>query len=1045
MTDQIASITLRADVSDLKTASNELDKLGQAAAGAVDKADDLNSVFRAGAESAKQGSEGIKEQQNALKGLLENIDPVTKALNRLDEQQEALRKFQSKGFLDTDTFQSYNKILDDTRLRLTDTGEAAAKAQAALAATQAAEKQSAALKNLLGSIDPTIRAFNSLDDQHAQLVAHFEAGRINGAQFEHFNTILNQTRERLSSVADVLPEALSRQEAAARRAGISVGQYSAAMRTLPAQFTDIATQLAGGQSPFLILLQQGGQIKDQFGGVKGALTGVGDYLRTLIGFVNPLTLSLAGLTVGAGALAVAWYKGSQEASEFNKQLILTGSYTGKTAADLANMAERIGGSSGKIAASTQALSAALATGSFKGNALEVVAASAVAMQSATGQAIDKTIADFKRLADDPVKASIALNEQYHYLNATIYDQIVALQKQGDATGAAKLAVDTYANAMKTRSSQIKENLGDIERLWKAIKDSAASAWDQMLNVGRQVTPEDTLKGLRERLKAQQETLNTLQNSATASPDYGFGRQSSNFQDAAAAQRRKDQEALVASTKSQITALEKTLALESDISAAKAKAAEDNQRDLEASQRRNANLEQYETNAMKRAAELKKLAADRSRYSEAEYQMVKAGIEKRYADAKTPKTPAVKIDTGTRSLDSTNAETLSLQAQLKTLQEHRDINDVISQQRKQQWDLISKFSILEEASKTRTLSKDEQALLTTKDRALAQAEVNAGLGDQIAIQERLNKLQDNSQKYVTQMSEKTAALRDSAGLSGRQAQRLREEAQLRQGWLNSGGKLEDAGYEKELAALRNYYAEEDKLRGDWKAGAISGWNEYLDVATNTYDAVKNVANSTLTGLSDMLTSLMTTGKASVKEFGKSMLKMIVEVTNRLMVAYAVQAAMGWISGSASGGSTPGGAYANAASNVTFNAKGGVYDSPGLSKYVNGVYDSPQYFTFQGASKFAKGGVFAEAGEEAIMPLTRDSAGRLGVRAQGGGGVAPVINTTINVDAGGSATAHTSSSGDPMGRVLADEMQNAALQVVQKHLKPGGLIYNFSKGR
>jgi hypothetical protein len=30
-------------------------------------------------------------------------------------------------------------------------------------------------------------------------------------------------------------------------------------------------------------------------------------------------------------------------------------------------------------------------------------------------------------------------------------------------------------------------------------------------------------------------------------------------------------------------------------------------------------------------------------------------------------------------------------------------------------------------------------------------------------------------------------------------------------------------------------------------------------------------------------------------------------------------------------------------------------------------------------------------------------------------------------------------------LADEMQNAALQVIQKHLKPGGMIYNFSKGR
>ena len=176
----------------------------------------------------------------------------------------------------------------------------------------------------------------------------------------------------------------------------------------------------------------------------------------------------------------------------------------------------------------------------------------------------------------------------------------------------------------------------------------------------------------------------------------------------------------------------------------------------------------------------------------------------------------------------------------------------------------------------------------------------------------------------------------------------------------------------------------------------------------------------------------------------MLKMILQITNQLLVAYTVQAAMGWISGGSKGGSTPGGSYANAAAGLTFNAKGGVYDSPGLSKYVNGVYDSPQYFTFQGASKFAKGGVFAEAGAEAIMPLTRDSAGRLGVRAQGSGGMAPVINTTVNVDAGGSATVQSSSSGDAMGRALADEMQNAALQVIQKHLKPGGMIYNFSKG-
>lgn len=212
--------------------------------------------------------------------------------------------------------------------------------------------------------------------------------------------------------------------------------------------------------------------------------------------------------------------------------------------------------------------------------------------------------------------------------------------------------------------------------------------------------------------------------------------------------------------------------------------------------------------------------------------------------------------------------------------------------------------MDEAAKTRALTAQEKSLLSSREAILNAAKVVDQKNKEVEAQQKINGLAQQANKYVTQMSEKTSALRDSAGLSSRQTQRMMEEAQLRQGWLNGGGKLEDAGYEKELAALRKYYAEEDKLRGDWKAGAVAGWNEYLDAATNTYDAVKNVASSTLTGLSNMLTELMTTGTASVKEFGKSMLKMILEITNQLIVAYTVQAAMGWISGGSKGGSTPG---------------------------------------------------------------------------------------------------------------------------------------------
>ncbi|EOG7146732.1 phage tail tape measure protein [Enterobacter hormaechei] len=1051
MTDQIASITLRADVSDLKTASNELDKLGQAAAGAVDKADDLNSVFRAGAESAKQGSEGLKEQQNALKGLLENIDPVTKALNRLDEQQESLRKFQAKGFLDTDTFQAYNKILDDTRLKLTDTGEAAARAQAELAATQAAEKQSAALKNLLGSIDPTIRAFNSLDEQHAQLVAHFEAGRINGAQFEHFNTILNQTRERLSGVADVLPEALSRQEAAARRAGISVGQYSAALRTLPAQFTDIATQLAGGQSPFLILLQQGGQIKDSFGGLSPMLqalrdalfgfneesretsesaAGISDAAEGLNntseaaeklgragGLLNTFNLAIAG-TVGLLALlAGAAYSSSQQFDNVARSLILMGGAGFSSMQQLNDAAKAVADNAGaSLAESVDTLVQLNDTGKYTADQMSKIAKSILAMGDA-GLDTKAALADFSRLASDPIKALASLNQQYGFVDEAMMKHIITLEKTKGKTAAANEAITLFADTMEDRSNKIVEATDNIGQAWNGIKAFSSDIFGQIgVTVrawGNQII--DIFELVKASIKDLFLNITSLDAKFTGT---------------------------IAGWAEKIPgggALANFLGM--DVEAMK-KAGDEADKEIEANKKRYNELWKRVTDPNAQAKYEREARGSTVAGEGGTSRESRDAVSKLAQDsAKKTKEAKATLEAGDRTLENYRAQARTLTETLETLRQTGETHAKNTEFSKQQ----SRFAELDEAAKTRALTAQEKSLLSSREAILNAAKVVDQKNKEVEAQQKINGLAQQAKKYVTQMSEKTDALRDSAGLSSRQTQRMMEEAQLRQGWLNGGGKLEDAGYEKELAALRKYYAEEDKLRGDWKAGAVAGWNEYLDAATNTYDAVKNVASSTLTGLSNMLTELMTTGTASVKEFGKSMLKMILEITNQLIVAYTVQAAMGWISGGSSGGSTPGGSYANAAAGLTFNAKGGVYDSPDLSKYVNGVYDSPQYFTFQGASKFAKGGVFAEAGAEAIMPLTRDSAGRLGVRAQGSGGMAPVINTTVNVDAGGSATVQSSSSGDAMGRALADEMQNAALQVIQKHLKPGGMIYNFSKGR
>lgn len=96
-----------------------------------------------------------------------------------------------------------------------------------------------------------------------------------------------------------------------------------------------------------------------------------------------------------------------------------------------------------------------------------------------------------------------------------------------------------------------------------------------------------------------------------------------------------------------------------------------------------------------------------------------------------------------------------------------------------------------------------------------------------------------------------------------------------------------------------------------------------------------------------------------------------------------------------------------------AKGGVFESPSLSAYSSGVFNTPRTFAF------AKGaGIFAEAGPEAIMPLRRGSDGRLGVTVQGAAAAAPSVQfaptNVFNIDARSDRAAILAD----MGRVTAE---------------------------
>lgn len=260
--------------------------------------------------------------------------------------------------------------------------------------------------------------------------------------------------------------------------GVSAKQTSAALRGVPAQFTDIVTALQGGQAPLTVFLQQGGQLKDMFGGAGAAAKALGGYV---LGMINPLTIGAAAL----GAIAYGYNKGATESQAFERTLINSGNAAGTTAAQLGQMAgaiDRMGGATSGLAA--EALNEMAASGKVGAANLQRFTQAAIELERSGGQAIQKTVEAFADLGRDPLKASLKLNESMNYLTRSTYEQIKSLEDQGRATEAAKLAQETYANTLAERVPLMEQQLGYVERAWRGVKDAAKSAVDALAEVGR---------------------------------------------------------------------------------------------------------------------------------------------------------------------------------------------------------------------------------------------------------------------------------------------------------------------------------------------------------------------------------------------------------------------------------------------------------------------------------------------------------------------------------------------------------------------------------
>jgi len=325
----------------------------------------------------------------------------------------------------------------------------------------------------------------------------------------------------LKKLREIEAQAMQAQRAATGsldKMGVSAAQTAAALRGVPAQFTDIITSLQGGQAPLTVLLQQGGQLKDMFGGVGNAAKALGGYV---VGLINPFTLAAAAV----GGIAVAYMQGSKEADAYRTALITTGNAAGTNAAQLKSYAQEISGIVGTQGKAAESLAALASTGKVGAESLRDAAKAAVEYERAGVQAVGKTAEQFASLRNEPLAAVLKLNEGMNFLTDSTYKQIKSLEEQGKTAEAANVAQRAFADTLSGRAGEMERNLGTVERGWIAVKDAAKSAWDAILNVGRASTSVDQLAEVRKQIAARE---NQLANDGFGSNGGGaaFGRPSS---------------------------------------------------------------------------------------------------------------------------------------------------------------------------------------------------------------------------------------------------------------------------------------------------------------------------------------------------------------------------------------------------------------------------------------------------------------------------------------------------------------------------------------
>ncbi|HHO8098439.1 TPA: phage tail tape measure protein [Pseudomonas aeruginosa] len=863
------------------------------------------------------------------------------------------------------------------------------------------------------------------------------------------------------------------------RTGLTARQTQAAMRGLPAQFTDIFTSLQAGQSPMQVFLQQGGQIKDSFGGIGPALRAVGGYALSLI---NPIT----GLAAAAGTLGFAFYDAEKKAAAFSKAIFAGNGAAGMTGSALAQVAKQAASVSGSLASANRAAIALAASGKVGAGQLQSLTETTSAIAQFTGRDIEDVAKSLSELGDDATRAAARVSEQYRLLSYEQYQAIKAIDEQGDHQQAVdQLNEDLHRNAQE-RLKQYRESLSGVEQGWDAVKTAIGNTYAAIRA--------DLFPTLNEQIQTLQRTLDQRQNApflsnalrgaltgaATGLPGVAAtGALFQSFRDQFSSTEalkeqnslllvRKDlseqnakSEAELGEADQQLIAIEKELGDQlGDVSPAakRAKAIDELTKRYVAGYRAAEKM----ISAGKLSALpdwLKGVNIVGDSVSGGTFDRLVAGINQRFKDPTAAKSSQFRDDAATQYLLRLREQQGALEQQLGTSEKLSASQREMAKWEQQIADLKVKA----------VLTADQKSLLSREAEVRAQLQKNVALEAEARKKEeiaRIDAYRANLEGRLRSVQQGYELQIAGLGAGDEERRRIQERLKLEQEYQSQSAKLQEqrnrgetnggisqSQYEKELSALddyhrkalakqNDYFHQVDEAQKDWSLGARSAFKTYLESARDVAGQTKNLFTSAFSSMEDAVVSFAMTGKLSFSDFAKSVLADMARIATRQAATGIFSGLAGSVLGSAVSGFFGGGAGGTSASDYTgsaFTSWVAGQRASGGTVAPNSLYEvnerGPELLSQGGRTYLMTG---AEGGS--VVPL---GAGRASVAAAGGGSMsisiyAPVTLQSQDQEAGAIDQA-------ALQRGLESRFRAVAVEEIGKATRAGGQIWRSINGR